>query len=89
MNFKMRKLEKLTLKKEVVSNLNDNEMNVLKGGTWSFIYQNCVSIRICPKYNYHPTPKPIQTTPDGKASPCQNYTLMFSCQDWCQPTPGW
>ncbi len=48
----MRKLKKLTLKKEVISNLNENEMNVLKGGV-SMLYTNCKNLSIigCPQKN--------------------------------------
>jgi len=58
----MRKLKKLTLKKEVVSNLDGNEMNQLKGREdgvipipLSIFYDVCHSLRTpCPKY---PTPE--------------------------------
>jgi len=82
----MRKLKKLTLKKEVISDLGENEMNQLKGGD-TIIGPSCLNCytytgqNTCPQWVWcadspkTPAPTPLGTQPGGGQVGCQNYTV--------------
>jgi len=43
----MKKLKKLKLEKSVIANLQNDEMNVLKGGQFSFYFTDCTCPPTC------------------------------------------
>lgn len=106
----MKSIKKLKLNKEAIINLDNGEMNQLKGGDSITSLAalaaglNCPGIGVggnditkagilCPGPTPNPPtdpPTPTPTQADGEASPCLNYTEVYSCADWCDnPTPEW
>lgn len=58
--MKSEKLKKLTLKKETISSLNDDEMSMHKGGTDASKFHACVTDR-CTPVTYVCTPSGAET----------------------------
>ncbi len=82
-HLKMKKLKKLKLKKEIISNLNDNEMNFLLGGNYaSGLPLTCA---ICTgNTNKYLCPTRPKLTEDY----CLTRNGNFTCECYDHSTPG-